>query len=153
MDLFLGKAEEEQAKTNSGTVAKTVAANPGIATQQNAASTTNAVAQAMAAVAGSAATSGASADNNTKDAAAGPADMPLAFTPQGVEDHMNQWLVSVLRQQNDFQMQTYNQAMEGWKNTNARNRELGLPEVPPPPAPQLAEAAPMPPGWWLQAHS
>jgi hypothetical protein len=82
-----------------------------------------------------------------------PAGLPPAFSSQAVENHMNQWLMGVLQQQNDIRSQLYNQAVDGWKNCNARNRELGLPEAPPPPPPELVEVAPMPPGWWSQCNS
>ncbi len=71
------------------------------------------------------------------------------YGPAAVENHMNQWLMGVLQRQNESRMEAYNNALEGWKNVNARNRELGLPETPPPPPPQLASIAPMPPGWWF----
>jgi len=84
---------------------------------------------------------------------ASPAGLPYAFTPQAIENHMNQWLMGVLQRQNEVRMQIYNNAVEGWQNVNARNRELGLPEIPAPPPPELAEVAPMPAGWWFQTHS
>jgi hypothetical protein len=61
--------------------------------------------------------------------------------------------MGVLRRQNDVRMQVYQNAVDGWKNTNARNRMLGIPEVAPPPPPELAEIAPMPEGWWFRINS
>ena len=87
------------------------------------------------------------------EAAAQDNGLPVAFTQSSIETTMNQWLAGVLQRQNEQRTQIYNNALEGWKNVNARNRELGLPEIPPPAAPELAQVAPMPPGWWFTITS
>ena len=75
------------------------------------------------------------------------------FSPQSVENTMNQWLMGLLRQQNLTREQGYQNVLDGWKNVNAHNREMGLPETPPPPPPEMAEVAPMPEGWWFKITS
>ncbi|HWQ56904.1 MAG TPA: hypothetical protein VN442_24665 [Bryobacteraceae bacterium] len=90
----------------------------------------------------------ASSTSNTTSTA-----LPDIFGRTAIENHMNQWLMGVLQRQNETRTAAYNNALEGWKNVNARNREMGLAEIAPPEPPVLEAVAPMEPGWWFETHS
>jgi hypothetical protein len=79
-----------------------------------------------------------------------PAGLPDMFSPAAFEARMNQWHMGLTQRLNDAAMENYRLVVDGWKNTNTRHRELGLPELPPPAPPQLASVEPMAPGWWFR---
>lgn len=81
------------------------------------------------------------------------ANLPGLFAPAAFEAHMNQWWMGLMQRQNETRMQAYENAMNGWRNVNTRNRELGIPEIPPPPPPELVPVEPKEPGWWFQIHA
>ena len=140
--LFSGTTASQT--TSSTSVSGSATAAPQVSPPQ-----TRAVATAASESAGSQSISTPAVATAAPDSAGGLS----IFTPQAVENHMNEWLAGVLTRQNEITMQAYNNVLDGWKNTNARNRELGLPEVPPPPQPELASTGPMPEGWWFKITS
>lgn len=79
--------------------------------------------------------------------------LPDIFSRTAIENHMNKWLMGVIQRQNETRIEAYNNALEGWKNVNARNRELGLAETAAPDPPVLEAVAPMEPGWWFATHA
>jgi hypothetical protein len=82
-----------------------------------------------------------------------PAGVPIGFGPAAVEANMNRWYMELMRNINGNRMEVYNHAMADWKVNAERHRALGLPDVPPPTAPQLEAIEPKPEGWWFQIHS
>jgi hypothetical protein len=82
-----------------------------------------------------------------------PAGVPIAYGPAAIEDHMNRWYMELMQHINGNRMEVYNQAMADWKVNAARHRDLGLPDLPAPEAPQLEAVEPKPEGWWFQIHS
>jgi hypothetical protein len=81
-----------------------------------------------------------------------PAGVPIGYGPAAVEDNMNRWYMALMQHINGSRMAVYNQAMADWKVNAARHRELGLPDLPPPAAPQLEAVEAKPAGWWFQIH-
>ena len=65
---------------------------------------------------------------------------------------MNRWYMELMQHINGNRMEVYNQAMADWKVNAARHRELGLPDLPAPQAPQLEAVEAKPAGWWFQIH-
>jgi hypothetical protein len=128
------------AATTSGSVPASTTGKTGTGAKASAGS-------AKASASTAAATGPQPASTTPNTASANP------FSRESVEDSMNTWLKGVLQRQNEVRMQLYQNALEGWKNTNARNRELGLPEISAPAAPELAEVTSMPAGYWFRVDS
>ena len=82
-----------------------------------------------------------------------PAGVPIGYGPAAVENNMNRWYMELMQHINGNRMEVYNQAMADWKVNAARHRELGLPDLPAPQAPQLEAVEAKPAGWWFQIHS